>query len=98
MLTYNNFGYKSKNVYETHCKNYIEITQTINISQTKPKTHTQQNRFALTGLSPIYYDDNSYGYDDEDGNNRKDDNLEIKKTTKQKHSFIFQLKIVQQLT
>lgn len=44
--------------------------------------------FALTGLSPIYYDDNSYGYDDEDGNNRKDDNLEIKKTTKQKHSFI----------
>lgn len=35
--------------------------------------------FALTGLSPIYYDDNSYGYDDEDGNNRKDDNLEIKK-------------------
>lgn len=79
MLTYNNFGYKSKNVYETHCKNYIEITQTINISQTKPKTHTQQNRFALTGLSPIYYDDNSYGYDDKDGNNRKDDNLEIKK-------------------
>lgn len=85
MLTYNNFGYKSKNVYETHCKNYIEITQTINISQTKPKTHTQQNRFALTGLSPIYYDDNSYGYDDEDGNNRKDDNLEIKKKQQNKN-------------
>lgn len=36
----------------------------------------------MIGFSFIYYDDNSYGYDDEDGNNRKDDNFEIKKNNK----------------
>lgn len=36
---------------------------------------------ALTWLGPIYYDDNGYGYDDKDGNDRKDDNPEIENKT-----------------
>lgn len=41
--------------------------------------------FALAGLSSLYYDDNGYDYDDYDGNDRKDDNPEIKKKP---HAFI----------
>lgn len=41
--------------------------------------------FALTWLSSIYYDNNGYGYDGKDGNDRKYDNPEIKQKTKNMH-------------
>lgn len=54
----------------------------MNYSYTKIKIHIQEDTcFALTWLSPLYYDGNGYEYDDEDGKDRYDENPEIKNKT-----------------
>lgn len=67
------------------CRKYIagitlQLYRQLTVHKPNQKHIHRKISLALSGLSSLYYDDNGYGYENEDGNDRKDDYSEIKKT------------------